>query len=164
MDGLRRPNRKGRRRARRHQAGFTLIELLIVVAIIGLIASIALPNLMKAMDRARQSKTLADMKAIGNALESYAVDNNTYPKGLTDANSQVLSGYVTLYLKSVPPADGWKNPWHIDTNSTGTVYTITSYGADGASGTNPGGPTSDFNCDIIFTNNSFYQWPQGAQQ
>ena len=157
---------RGRKRARsrRGQTGFTLIELLIVVAIIGLIAAIAIPNLRNAMNKAKQSKTLADIKAIGNALESYAVDNNTYPKGLTDANAAVLGGYVSLYLRSVPPGDGWNNPWHIDTNSAGTVYTITSYGADGVGGTNPGGPTSNFNCDIIFTNNTFYQWPGGAQQ
>ena len=105
-------------------SGFTLIELLIVVAIIGLIAAIAIPNLRNAMNKAKQSRTLADIKTIGNALESYAVDNNTYPKSLTDANAQVLSGYVSLYLKTVPPGDGWSNGWHIDTNSAGTVYTI----------------------------------------
>jgi general secretion pathway protein G len=148
----------------RRQAGFTLIELLIVVAILGLLAAIAIPNLMSAMNKARQSKTLADMKAIGNALETYAVDNNTYPKGLTNANSQVLNSFLTLYMHSVPPGDGWGNPWHIDTNSAGTVYTISSYGADGVAGSNPGGGTTDFKSDIIFTNNSFYQWPQGAQQ
>jgi len=157
-------SRIGARRTRLTNAGFTLIELLIVVAIIGLLASIALPNLMRAMNKARQSRTLADMKAIGNAMESYAVENNTYPKGLTDANAQILSSYVAKYLQTVPPADGWSNTWHIDTNAQGTVYTITSYGADGASGTNTGGPTNDFNSDIIFCNNSFYQWPQGAQQ
>jgi len=146
------------------ETGFTLIELLIVVAIIGLIAAIAIPNLRNAMNKAKQSKTLADIKAIGNALESYAVDNNTYPKSLTDANAQVLSGYLSLYIKTIPPGDGWSNPWHIDTNSAGTIYTITSYGADGIGGTNPGGPTSAFDCDIVFTNNSFYQWPSGAQQ
>ena len=153
-----------RPRQTKNNGGFTLIELLIVVAIIGLIAAIAIPNLRNAMNKAKQSRTLADIKTIGNALESYAVDNNTYPKSLTDANAQVLSGYVSLYLKTVPPGDGWSNAWHIDTNSAGTVYTITSYGADGVSGTNPGGPTGNFTCDIIFTNNQFYQWPSGAQQ
>jgi len=54
------------------------------------------------MNKAKQSRTLADMKAIGNALESYAVENNTYPKGLTDANAQVLSSYVAIYLRTVP--------------------------------------------------------------
>jgi general secretion pathway protein G len=152
-------------RAERKRAGFTLIELLIVVAIIGLIAAIAIPNLRSAMDRAKQNRTLADMKTIGNALETYAVDNNTYPKSLTDANASTVASYISpLYLRTVPPGDGWNHPWHIDTNATGTNYTITSYGRDGASGTNSGGPTADLNCDIIFSNNSFWQWPQGAQQ
>ena len=162
MDRQRLPG-DGDARARRKAAGFTLIELLIVVAIIGLIAAISIPNLQKAMNKAKQSRTLADMRAIGNALESYSVENNTYPKGLTDANSQTLSNYLAVYGK-VPPGDGWSNPWHIDTNSSGTVYTITSYGADGVAGTNPGGATANFACDIIFTNNSFYQFPGGAQQ
>src|SRR6267143_1688495 len=144
------------------RAGFTLIELLIVVAIIGLIASIAIPNLMSALNKAKQTKTMADIKAIGSALETYAVDNNTYPKGLSDANAQALGQYLSRYLKTIPPGDGWSNPWHVETNSAGTVYTITSYGADGVAGTNSGGPTTDFKSDIIYTNNSFYQWPQGA--
>jgi general secretion pathway protein G len=156
-------SRPRRAPARRETAGFTLIELLIVVAIIGLIAAIAIPNLQSAMNKAKQARTLADMKAIGNALETYAVENNTYPKSLTDATAQVLGGYVAMYLRTVPPGDGWSHPWHIDTNSTGTVYTVTSYGADGIAGTNPGGPTTEFTCDIIYTNNSFYQWPGGAQ-
>ncbi len=155
----------GRGRARRRRAGFTLIELLIVVAIIGLIAAIAIPNLRSAMDKAKQNKTLADMKAIGNALETYAVDNNTYPKGLTDANSGMVGTFLSpLYLRTVPAGDGWNNPWHIDTSAAGTQYTVTSYGRDGLPGSNSGGPTVDFNCDIIYSNNSFYQWPQGAQQ
>jgi general secretion pathway protein G len=156
--------RRDRRRVRR-RAGFTLIELLIVVAIIGLIAAIAIPNLRNAMDRAKQNRTLADIKAIATALEQYAVDNNTYPKGLTGADARAVAEFLSpLYLRNVPPGDGWNNPWHIDTNATGTVYTITSFGRDGAPGTSPGGPTTDMNCDIIYSNNAFYQWPQGAQQ
>jgi len=157
-------NSNRRRDGRQRQAGFTLIELLIVVAIIGLIAAIAIPNLRSAMNKAKQGRTLADMRAIGSALETYAVDNNIYPRSLSDANAAALSSFLSRYLRSVPPNDGWNNPWHVDTNSAGTVYTITSHGADGVAGTNPGGATADFNCDIIYTNNAFYQYPQGAQQ
>jgi general secretion pathway protein G len=155
-------NRRGA--SRRGQAGFTLIELLIVIAIIGLIAAIAIPNLQSALNKARQGRTLADIRTIGSALETYAVDNYLYPKSLSDANATTLTPLLSRYLRTVPLKDGWNNTWHVDTNSAGTVYTVTSHGADGAAGTNPGGATADFNCDIIYTNNAFYQYPQGAQQ
>jgi general secretion pathway protein G len=51
--------------------GFTLIELLIVATIIGLIVAIAIPNLLNAIQRARQSRTLADANAIGKGLSMY---------------------------------------------------------------------------------------------
>ena len=147
------------------QAGFTLIELLIVVAIIGLIAALAMPNLMNALQRAKQTKTMSDMKAIGHALESYAVDNNVYPKGLTNADAATISNFLSpLYLRNVPASDGWNNPWHIDTSANGTLYTITSYGRDGQPGPITGGATAGLDCDIIFSNSSFYQFPQGSQQ
>src|SRR6266704_329694 len=66
----------------RKEKGFTLIELLIVVAIIGIIAAIAIPNLLNAIDRGKQKRTMADERSIGTAVESYAVDNNFYPKNL----------------------------------------------------------------------------------
>jgi general secretion pathway protein G len=155
----------GHRRRARGDRGFTLIELLIVVTIIGIIAALAIPSLKSAMDRAKQKATLSDMRAIGNALEMYSVDHNTYPRGLNDAGSVALANLLSpLYMRTVPPGDGWNNPWHVDTNSTGSQYTITSYGRDGAPGTNTGGATSDINCDIIYTNSAFYQWPSGAQQ
>lgn len=159
MRGLSRARGTGR------QSGFTLIELLIVVAIIGIIAALAIPNLRNAMDRAKQKATMAEMRSIGNALETYAVDHNVYPQGLTDANSATVGAYLApLYIRNMPAGDGWNNPWHIDTNATGTVYTITSYGRDGTQGSNTGGPITNFNCDIIYTNGTFYQWPSGAQQ
>jgi prepilin-type N-terminal cleavage/methylation domain-containing protein len=63
----------------RKQTGFTLIELLIVVAIIGIIAAIAIPNLLNAIDRGKQKRSMADMRSIGTAVESYSVDVNFYP-------------------------------------------------------------------------------------
>ncbi|MBI3447802.1 MAG: prepilin-type N-terminal cleavage/methylation domain-containing protein, partial [Acidobacteria bacterium] len=64
---------------RKKTQGFTLIELLIVVAIIGIIAAIAIPNLLNAIDRGKQKRTMSDMRSVGTAVESYAVDNNFYP-------------------------------------------------------------------------------------
>ncbi|MFB3785116.1 MAG: type II secretion system protein [bacterium] len=61
--------------------GFTLIELLIVVAIIGILAAIAVPNFLNAQTRAKISRVHSDLKALGTAIEMYGLDHNTYPGG-----------------------------------------------------------------------------------
>ena len=58
---------------------FTLIELLIVVAIIGILAAIAVPNFLNAMIRSKVAKSESEMRSIVTALESYRIDNNMYP-------------------------------------------------------------------------------------
>jgi len=63
----------------RRPSGFTLIELLIVVAIIGILAAIAVPNFLNAQTRAKVAHVEADFKALQTALESYRLDRNTYP-------------------------------------------------------------------------------------
>ncbi|HPO10591.1 MAG TPA: prepilin-type N-terminal cleavage/methylation domain-containing protein, partial [bacterium] len=63
------------------QPGFTLIELLIVVAIIGILAAIAVPNFINAQTKAKLSRVYGDLKSLSSALEMYRLDNNTYPGG-----------------------------------------------------------------------------------
>ncbi len=60
------------------QSAFTLIELLIVVAIIGILAAIAVPNFLNAQVRAKVARVRGDVKALSSALEMYRLDNNSY--------------------------------------------------------------------------------------
>ncbi len=70
--------RIGNREETLKNLGFTLIELLIVVAIIGILAAIAVPNFLNAQMRAKIARCQADMKAVETALEQYYLDYNSY--------------------------------------------------------------------------------------
>jgi len=145
--------------------GFTLIELLVVVAIIGIIAAIAVPNLLNAVDRGKQKKSMADMRTIGSAVEAYATDHNYYPVQATIdapislAIAQQLQPY---YTQVVPMLDGWDRPILYGTLNDGSAYTIRSYGKDGVKN-GAQGATSGFDCDIVFQAGRFTSWPDGVQ-
>lgn len=62
------------------QNGLTLVEILIVVAIIGILANIAIPNLVEAMYRARATRILADFKIVEDAAIRYFIDHNEFPR------------------------------------------------------------------------------------
>jgi general secretion pathway protein G len=147
----------------RNQKGFTLIELLIVVAIIGIIAAIAIPNLLNAIDRGKQKRTMADMRSIGTAAESYAIDVNVYPS--TSGIANLATDVEPLYIKILPQADGWKNGFVYEVDDgVGSEYTVISYAKDGADTGFVGGQTNEFIDDIYFVNGQFTQWPEGVQQ
>ncbi|MHB1044840.1 MAG: prepilin-type N-terminal cleavage/methylation domain-containing protein [Thermoanaerobaculia bacterium] len=163
---------------KRNSKGFTLIELLIVVAIIGIIVAIAIPNLLNAIQRAKQRRSMGDIRTTATAIEAYAVDLNRYPPAagytiptgvLPSVTLGKISNYVSpTYVKQVPLSDGW-NSWFLgSTDTSGSLYALASAGRDGsltvtANASLPG-PTTDFNSDIVYVNGSFVQWPEGVQR
>ena len=147
----------------RNQKGFTLIELLIVVAIIGILAAIAIPNLLTAMQRSKQKRTMADIRSVGTACEEYSIDNNFYPVQVSQAAvSGISSTLEPTYIKVTPTKDGWN--WNIQygTAAAGAGYTVRSLGKDGSKN-GVSGQTTDFNCDIIFQAGQFVAYPSGIQ-
>jgi prepilin-type N-terminal cleavage/methylation domain-containing protein len=83
---------------------FTLIELLIVIAIIAILALIAIPNFLESQVRAKVSRCMADMKAVGVAMQTYTVDYGMHPlsEGLTvDAIQNQLTTPIA-YLTAWP--------------------------------------------------------------
>ncbi|MBI4407589.1 MAG: prepilin-type N-terminal cleavage/methylation domain-containing protein [Candidatus Kerfeldbacteria bacterium] len=113
--------------------GFTLIELLIVIAIIGLLATLAIVSLTTAQRKARDTKRIADVKQLQNAVELYYSEVAQYPLtdtvtafGATTADVDTVNSWpdfgtaISSYITNVP----------VDpTNTTTSVYT---YGANAA--------------------------------
>ncbi|HQO37017.1 MAG TPA: prepilin-type N-terminal cleavage/methylation domain-containing protein, partial [bacterium] len=81
---------------------FTLIELLIVVAIIGILAAIAVPNFMNARIKASVTRAKADLKAATTALEMYRLDNQRYIRTMAGASELWQLTTPMAYMNSVP--------------------------------------------------------------
>ena len=83
----------------RGRGGFTLVEIMIVVAIIGLLAALAIPNWIRARKRSQASRTMEELRMLDNALDQYAIDNGKIsgaPASFTDLKNYVKAG-TTLY-------------------------------------------------------------------
>jgi general secretion pathway protein G len=150
-------------------------ELLIVVAIIGILAAIAIPNLLTAMQRSKQKRSMADIRSIATAWEARATDMNNYGAAggqstVTWANDLTYASMVgrltPTYIKSLPQNDGWGDPYGYINTSGIQGYAIRSLGKDNKADSTTytsGTQTNKFDCDIVYSLGSFVQWPEGMQ-
>ncbi|MCP4902154.1 MAG: prepilin-type N-terminal cleavage/methylation domain-containing protein [bacterium] len=142
--------------------GFTLVELLIVVAIIGVIAAVAVPALLGAINRSRQSSTMTALRNIGQALQLYQNDFSRFPTVDGGTAEGVVEFLVPTYTGVVNTVDGWGGVIFLTTSNQ--EYTVISYGANGAEDAPYVlGTTTDWNADIVYSTGAFYQWPRGIQ-
>lgn len=151
--------------------GFTLIELLIVIAIIGIVAAIAIPNLLTALQKGKQKATMGDMKSIGNAIESYMTDLYMAPGAGNVTDIAGLDAYLApFYIKVLPIQDGWGGPYKYSSGQLGLkqdLYSIYSYGRGSLPGTiemtkSPYVVTTmaGFGEDICYSNGNFTYAPK----
>lgn len=157
---------------RKRQRGFTLLEILVVVAIIAILSLIAIFNYIAALNRARQKKTVADMRTIATAWEARASDTGNYAAaGFTFPSNaltyeQLRTILVPTYAQTIPRIDGWNRPLQFANEGTPpTTYGIRSAGRDGVFDTAPyvQGATNDPDCDIVYSGGSFIVYPDVVQ-
>ena len=125
---------------RRKRSGFTLVELMVVIVIIGLLATVVAINVLPSQDRAMVGKAKADISVLEQAIETYRLDNLTFPDdlqalvaapaGLARPERYREGGYVRRL-----PEDPWGNPYQYRRPSThGGQFDVFSLGADGREG------------------------------
>lgn len=126
----------------KRRSGFTLIEIMVVVVILGLLAAVAVPNVIARAEEARRTTTKTQIESYVTSLEMYRLHNGSYPT--TQQGLDALVKKPTLspvpkryppepYMKSIPD-DPWGNPYIYRCPGERGAYDVISTGRNGEEG------------------------------
>ncbi len=142
LTDLRRAGPQYRRQRNSQPNGFSLVELMVVIFILGLITTVVVINVLPNQEKAMVQKAKADIAILSQAMESYKLDNFSYPSasdGLKALVTPPASGARRGgYVKKLPN-DPWGRPYQYSNPGRSGDFDIYSLGADGA----PGGEEED---------------------
>lgn len=123
-----------------HQSGYTLLELIVVMVVLGLLAAVATPQLLKVLGGAKTNAVDLQMDALANSLSYYAIDVGRLPsteQGLTAlwTRPEDASGWNGPYVqKTAQLNDPWGRQYVYRLANTPSGFELLSLGADGAPG------------------------------
>ncbi len=131
--------------SRRAVSGFTLIELLVVLVILGLLASLVGPRVIKHLGDSKTRTAVLQIEELSNALDVYRLETGKYPTSdqglmaLIEEPSGMDQWNGPYLRKKTIRNDPWGNPYHYEYPGENADFDLYSYGADDA----PGGDGED---------------------
>jgi len=114
--------------------GFTLIELLIVVAIIGILAALLIPNALAALQKAKQKSAMKEVTTMATACADYITDHGSWlnitQNGDLVAANTFMTAISTFYVKVLPVNDPWNNPYKVYCGDSAVAGVVTGADSD----------------------------------
>jgi general secretion pathway protein G len=130
-------------KAVRNIQGFTLLEVMVVIVILGILASMVVPNLLGSQDRANIQKAVSDINALETSLTMYKMDNYKYPSTEQGLEALVTETDIEPAARRFPqggyvkrlPNDPWGSEYQLLNPGEHGTMDVFSMGPDGEPGT-----------------------------